>query len=101
MKRTVITIVRNIGRPPDIKDGIFKYLTSKQNKIIDAILNGADTRDKIAKELNINKTNLAQYLQEIYKITSLQGVEYKTKVKKLDELIKFIENYKEKNRNAR
>ena len=27
MKETVITLVRNIGRPPVVKDGIFKHLT--------------------------------------------------------------------------
>lgn len=93
MKSAVIEIVRNIGKPPvKTKDGIFKHLTPTQNKIINAIINGADTRAKIAKVINANVTSLATHLQDIFRITSLQGVAYKTKVKRLEELIEFLKD---------
>ena len=95
MKNAVLKIVRNIGRPPKVKDGIFKHLTPTRNKIIEAIVNGADTREKIAKTINTSISALAIHLQDIFRITSLQGVVYKTKVRRLKELVKFLEKYKE------
>ncbi len=97
MKYSVITLVKNLGKPPEKKELFFEGITETEEKIIEAILSGKETKGDIANELNVTSDYVQLHLSELYKIAIQNGAKF-TKLKyKLPELVEFIkERAKEK-----
>lgn len=91
MKTCVMELLEKFGEPPNfMNDDIFPDMSEKQRKIIDAILNGANTTTEIALKLNTNTNNATTYLNQLYKKTENLGYRFKKNFGKLPEFITFI-----------
>lgn len=73
MKSAVFMLVKKLGAPPEL---IETEYTKKQLEIIDAIRNGANTKDEVAKTMNTKVTNVQSLLRALYRIAKDDGCRF-------------------------
>ena len=96
MKTCVMELLEKFGEPPNfMNDDIFPDMSEKQRKIIDAILNGANTTTEIAAILNTSRSNTTTYLNQLYQKVQHLGLKFKRKKDRLPEFVEFVNELKE------
>lgn len=86
MKQSVLELVRKYGVPTNDED----TLTERQQKVIDAILNGANTKDEIAKYTGLEPDQTQGVLSQLYQLAESEGVVYISKGFKLAQFIDWV-----------
>lgn len=86
MKFAVIDLVTKFGAPKEEEN----ELTGNQQKIVDAILNGANTFEDIAKTAEINIGSVKSALTKMYPMAEYDGVIYKNKRFKFPQFINWV-----------
>lgn len=86
MKEAVLTLVKEFGAPPNDEE----HLTRTQQKVIEAILAGADTREDIAKLAGTTSAVVQHCLNDMYEIAENDGLVYPSKKYKLKHFIKWV-----------
>ncbi len=94
MKYSVITLVRTLGKPNCGKSGFFEGITEQEQKIVDAILNGFETKKEIAEYNNVTPDRIQMTLDDLYKLAIQNGATFTKQKYKLPELVEFIKQYK-------
>ncbi|MBQ7450697.1 hypothetical protein IJS77_04705 [bacterium] len=90
MKYSVITLVRILGKPNCGKNGFFEGITEPEQRIVDAILNGFETKKEIAEYNNVTPNTIQMTLDELYKLAINNGAIFTKQKYKLPELVEFI-----------
>lgn len=86
MKRAVIELIRRYGIPPEKE----KILSKPEEKIIQAILDGARNRKEIAEYAGETEEWAQSHLPGLYKLAEYDGVNYTNKRYKLPQFIKWV-----------
>lgn len=89
MKQSVIELVCQFGAPVIIPE-LFEGLSDIENRIINAIANGAVRRADIAERAGIAKNSLQNYLTHLYILAETHGTIFTNGSDKLPDLIRFI-----------
>ena len=89
MKQSVIELVCQFGAPVIIPE-LFEGLSDIENRIINAIANGAVKRADIAERAGIAKNSLQNYLTHLYILAETHGTIFTNGSDKLPDLIRFI-----------
>lgn len=86
MKKAVLTLVKEYGAPSNGED----ELTETQQKIILAILAGANTKEEIAEKVNVTTGVVQNCLCDMYKLAEADGIVYTTHKYKLNTFINWV-----------
>lgn len=79
MKKTLIELVRVLGKPPEKFIGLLPHTNRLQNEIVKIILSGITTKKDIAKELNLQEGTIQSNLITLYSIAESQGFKFLSK----------------------
>lgn len=88
MKQAVFELVRKFGVPKEDE----LHLTKTQQRVIDAILNGAITKAEMAKYTGLTEVHVQSALSDMYEIAENDGVVYKNLRHKLPQFVKFVQS---------
>ena len=83
MKVAVIELVKKYGAPLD-------GLTKREQSVINAILAGANTKEEIAEQTDINVDNVKTTLCRLYPLAEEEGFYYTNVRNKLPQFIKWV-----------
>ena len=90
MKHSVLVLVKNIGKPPRDENKIFRGMNIHEEKIVNAILNGCNTKQEIAEELNTRPELVQNLLNSVYELAIFNGHVFGKRTYRLPELVEFI-----------
>ena len=93
MKQSVIELVCQLGAPIILEGLMFDGLTKTDNKIIEAIINGAKTKKDIADFMGVHCHSVQTYLTRLYDIAETNGKVFERECNRLPELIEFIKQH--------
>ena len=89
MKLTVRELVRRYGAPPEY-EGYIDGLTKRQNQVIEAILDGCDTKPEIAEQMGVHECVVQQSLTDMYPLFREMGFKSSKGRNRLPEFVEFI-----------
>lgn len=91
MKICVMELLEKYGEPPifDHSD-IFPNLTARQAQCIEAILQGATTKEEIGEYVKIRPETVTTHLNQIYPMAENAGLKFKKSSYRLPEFVEFI-----------
>jgi len=89
MKQVVIQLVRDLGLPKE-KKFFIPGITPSEEKVVDAILSGCETKKDIAIKIGTSEFMVQNYLCDLYKLVEVQGYSFVKSKYKLPELIEII-----------
>ena len=93
MKTSVINLVRIFGIPPENKEPFFEGITEPEQKIVDAILDGCETKEEIAERNKVTPDRIQIILDDLYKLAIQNGAVFIKQKYRLPELVDFIRQY--------
>lgn len=91
MKRAVLKLVEKFGAPEPESDSPY---SPKHQSVLDAILNGANTKKEIAKVVNMAETTVQVLLCKMYEIARTEGFREIDKRNILPEYIMWVRERK-------
>ena len=86
MKRAVFELVKRFGAPDINENG----LSRSEQKIIDAILSGCNTKAEIAAYCETSQPAIQHFLVNLYRIAESDGLVFMNGSKKLPDLINWV-----------
>lgn len=94
MKASVVALVKDLGAPPDDITPLIPGAKDGEIKIINAIADGADTRELIAELLDTSINSVQSLLSNIYALAENNGAFFPNDGKKFDDLVRYIKTLK-------
>lgn len=92
MKNSVRLLVTKLGKPPEIKKGIFPGMIFPEYQITEAIIKGCTTTTEVSEETGINKGTVNSYLSNLYLLCEIDGYKFKNGRKKFEEFVEYVQN---------
>ena len=76
MKYAVMSLVRQFGKPKVEGGNFLPFITPRLQKVVDAILAGANTKAEIAEKLGIKTSNVQERVNKLYTMVEAKGYRF-------------------------
>lgn len=89
MKSAVFTLVKKFGAPKEYDNMIY---TKQQSRVLQAILNGASTKEEISAAVGISVRNLQSHINKLYKYARADGCRFTNPRNMLPDYVEWVRN---------
>ena len=92
MKSAVFMLVKKLGAPKEYHNVAY---SNQQIKVIEAILNGASTKDEISDAVGISVRNLQSHINKLYAIAKAEGCRFNNPRNMLPDYVEWVRKEKQ------